>query len=47
MCGAVHCVHTEFGMDFVFIVAVGPILALTVGCFFFAFVAEFATNGEI
>ena len=33
-------------MDFAFLTAVGPILALTVVCFFLAFVAEFVTDGE-
>ncbi len=33
-------------MDFAFLTAVGPVLALTVLCFFLAFVAEFAADGE-
>jgi hypothetical protein len=37
----------ESEMDFAFVTAVGPLLALTVACFFLAFVAEFATDGEI
>jgi len=36
----------EFDMDFAFITAVGPILALTVLCFFLAFVAEFAFDRQ-
>ena len=46
MCGAVLCVHMEITMDFAFLTAVGPVLALTVICFLLAFVAEFVTDGE-
>jgi hypothetical protein len=38
--------HWETKMDFAFLTAVGPILALTVGCFFLAFMAEFSTDGQ-
>ena len=33
-------------MDFAFITAVGPVLALTVLCFFLAFVAEFVFDRQ-
>ena len=33
-------------MDFAFITAVGPVLALTVLCFFLAFLTEFFADGE-
>ena len=46
MCSAIRCVHMEFDMDFAFITAVGPVLALTVLCFFLAFVAEFAFDRQ-
>jgi hypothetical protein len=37
----------EIDVDFALITAVGPILTLTVLCFFLAFVAEFASDREI
>jgi hypothetical protein len=36
--------HLETKMDFAFLTAVGPILALTVGSFFLAFIAEFLSD---
>jgi hypothetical protein len=37
----------ESDMDFAFVTAVGPLLGLTVACFFLAFVGEFAADGEL
>jgi len=36
--------HLEINMDFAFLTAVGPILALTVGSFLLALIAEFFTD---
>jgi hypothetical protein len=36
--------HWEAKMDFAFLTAVGPMLALTVGSFFLAFIAEFSAD---
>jgi hypothetical protein len=36
--------HMEAKMDFAFLTAVGPILALTIGSFFLAFVSEFSSG---